>query len=113
MVRASLKRKPEPRRTSGALQRTLVVGVVKSCDLVGGLGNKATVRIAWTSQYVITSHPLDIVGATHCRRERRACGRVPPDKHTHDRGTRPKSKVELFKRGEGYKSKKGILEYTL
>ena len=63
---------------NGAQQRTLVVGVVKSCDLVGGLGNKATVKIAWTSQYVITSHPLDIVGATHCRRERRACGRVPP-----------------------------------
>jgi len=31
---------------------------------------------------------------------------------TH-RGTRPKSKVELLKRGEGYKTKKGILTLTL
>ena len=102
MARASLKKKPEPRRTSGALQRTLVVGVVKSCDLVGGLGNKATVKIAWTSQYVITSHPLDIVGATHYRRERRACGRVPPIEVPDQ-----SQKSNFLKGGRGINQKKG------
>ena len=94
---------------NGAQQRTLVVGVVKSCDLVGGHGNRATVKIAWSSQYVIVSHPSSAGCDKVSQGMYSACGRVPPGNIYIDRGTKTKSKVELFKRGEGYKLKKGIL----
>lgn len=47
-MRASLKKKPEKKHTNFALIRTLVVGVVQLLGLIGGHGNRATVKTVST-----------------------------------------------------------------
>tara|TARA_Y100000004_G_C8657383_1_gene303722 strand:+ start:348 stop:497 length:150 start_codon:yes stop_codon:yes gene_type:complete len=47
-MRASLKKKPEQRLMNIARIRTLVVGVVQLLKLIGGHGNRATVKTVST-----------------------------------------------------------------